>query len=81
MFTRQIAMQDLVEQASRRLGIKGRAGLLRNRQAEEASRSRGGGDQPKQHPDRRRFARTVGAEEAVNRPCRNGQINPIDGVL
>ena len=25
MFTRQIAMQDLVEQASRRLGIKGRA--------------------------------------------------------
>ena len=54
---------------------------LRHGVAEDAAAARRGLDETEQHPDRRGLARPVGAEEAVDRPTRHRERDPVDGDL
>jgi hypothetical protein len=48
--------------------------------AEHARRSAVGSQQRREHSDRRRLARAIGAEHAVHRAGAHGQVDAIDGA-
>jgi hypothetical protein len=58
------------------LGQRPRNGLV-----EEPHLTRVGADQPEQHPDRRRLARAVGPEEAVDAAARHLEVQSFHGHL
>jgi hypothetical protein len=47
--------------------------------AGDGRRAAGRGQQPGQHPDRRRLARPIRAEQRQDRPLRHPQREPVDG--
>ena len=55
-----------------------RRGIERALAAEHAARSARRVDDPEQHPQGRRLARAVGAEQAVDRAGGDGEADPVD---
>src|SRR3546814_9931713 len=54
------------------------ARLARAAAAEQFALAVVGLDDPEQHPERRRLARAVGAQHAVDHPLRHRDVDPID---
>jgi hypothetical protein len=54
--------------------------ILRDVEAADAGRPRRGRQERREHQNRRRLARTVRSEEAVDLADRDGEIDPVDGA-